>query len=70
MWKHMMQAAEEFIVGSLFQHSFSSGGHNGFASRTRPVRSVSPARWGETAPSLRLGSINILTPIHVHNSPP
>jgi len=22
MWKHMMQAAEEFIAGSLFQHSF------------------------------------------------
>ena len=33
MWKHMMQAAEEFIAGSLFQHSFSPGGHNGFASR-------------------------------------
>ena len=32
MWKHMMQAAEEFIAGSLFQHSFSPGGHNGFAS--------------------------------------
>ena len=23
MWKHMMQAAEEFIAGSLFQHSFN-----------------------------------------------
>jgi hypothetical protein len=43
MWKHMMQAAEEFIAGSLFQHSFSSGGHNGFASRPRPVRSVGNA---------------------------
>jgi len=43
MWKHMMQAAEEFITGSLSQHSFSSGGHNGFASRPRPVRSVGKA---------------------------
>ena len=43
MWKHMMQAAEEFIAGSLFQHSFSSGGHNGFASRPRPVRSAGNA---------------------------
>ena len=40
MWKHMMQAAEEFIAGSLFQHSLSSGGHHGFASRPGPVRSV------------------------------
>jgi tRNA nucleotidyltransferase (CCA-adding enzyme) len=23
MWKHMMQAAEEFIAGNLFQHSFN-----------------------------------------------
>ena len=43
MWKHMMQAAEEFIAGSLFQHSFSSRGHNGFASRPRPVQSVGNA---------------------------
>ena len=43
MWKHMMQAAEEFIAGSLFQQSFSSRGHNGFASRPRPVRSVGNA---------------------------
>ena len=40
MWKHMMQAAEEFIAGSLFQHSFSSGEHNRFASRPAPGRSV------------------------------
>ena len=40
MWKHMMQAAEEFIASSLFQHSFSSGGYNGFAPRPRPLRSV------------------------------
>jgi len=39
MWKHMMQAAEEFIAGSLFQHSFSPGGHNGFASRPGRGRS-------------------------------
>ena len=43
MWKHMMQAAEEFIAGSLFQHSFSLGGHNGFASRPGPGRSISTA---------------------------
>ncbi|MGC2472965.1 MAG: hypothetical protein WA485_01415 [Candidatus Sulfotelmatobacter sp.] len=33
MWKHMMQAAEAFIAGSLFQHSFSSGERNRVASR-------------------------------------
>jgi len=33
MWKRMMQAAEEFIAGSLFQHSFRPGGYDGFASR-------------------------------------
>jgi tRNA nucleotidyltransferase (CCA-adding enzyme) len=43
MWKHMMQAAEDFVAGSLFQHSFSSGEHNGFASRPGPVQSVSTA---------------------------
>jgi hypothetical protein len=43
MWKHMMQAAEEFIADSLFQHSLSAGGHNGFASHPRPVRSVGNA---------------------------
>jgi tRNA nucleotidyltransferase (CCA-adding enzyme) len=43
MWKHMMQAAEEFIAGSLFQQSFSSRGYNGFASRPRPARSVGNA---------------------------
>ena len=43
MWKHMMQAAEEFIAGSLFQHSFSSGRHKGFASLPRPVRSAGNA---------------------------
>ena len=39
MWKHMMQAAEDFIAGSLFQHSLRPGGHNGFAPG--PGRSVS-----------------------------
>ena len=43
MWKHMMQAAEEFISGSLFQHSFSSGRHNGFVSRPVPGQSISTA---------------------------
>jgi hypothetical protein len=39
MWKRMMQAAEEFIAGSLFQHSFSPVGHDGFVSKLW-VRSV------------------------------
>jgi hypothetical protein len=44
MWKYMMQAAEVFIVGSLFQQSSSSAaGHNGFASQPRSVRSVGNA---------------------------
>ncbi len=43
MWKHMMQAAEEFIAGSLFQHSFSPGGHNGCASRPGSGQSISTA---------------------------
>lgn len=37
MWKHMMQAAEEFIACRL-QNSVSSGGCDGFASRARPMR--------------------------------
>ncbi len=41
MWRHMMQAAEDFIAGSLFQHSFSSGELNGFASRPGSGRSIS-----------------------------
>ena len=40
MWKHMMQAAEDFIAGSLFRHSLSPRGHNGFACRPRPERSI------------------------------
>ena len=43
MWKHMMQAAEEFIAGRLFQHSFSPGEHKGFASRPGPGQSISTA---------------------------
>ena len=43
MWKYMMQAAEEFIAGSLFQNSFSPGEHKVIASRPRPVRSVGNA---------------------------
>ena len=43
MWKHMMQAAEDFIAGSLLQHSLPPGGHNGFASRPHPERSISTA---------------------------
>jgi len=35
MWNYMMQAAEDFIADRLFQHSFSAGQHNGFASRPR-----------------------------------
>ena len=33
MWKRMMLAAEEFIASSLFQHSFSPRGYDGFASK-------------------------------------
>jgi hypothetical protein len=43
MWKYMMRAAEEFIAGSLFHHSFVLGGHNRFASRPQPERSNSTA---------------------------
>jgi len=43
MWKHMMRAAEEFIAGSLFHHSFVPGGHNRFTSRPQPERSISTA---------------------------
>ena len=43
MWKHMMQAAEDFIACSLLRHSLSPGGHHGFASQTSPVRSLGTA---------------------------
>ena len=32
MWKHIMQAAEEFIAASLLQHFFTSKGQSRFAS--------------------------------------
>ena len=38
MWKHMMQAAENFIACSLFRNSLYSGGHSGFASRPGGAR--------------------------------
>ena len=40
MWKHMMQAAEEFVAGSLFQHSLRPGALNGYASRPEPGHSI------------------------------
>ena len=43
MWKHMMQAAEDFIACSLLRHSPSLGGHRGFASQPSPVRSLGNA---------------------------
>ena len=43
MWKHMMQAAEEFIAGRLFQYSFRPGEHNGYASRPEPGHAISTA---------------------------
>ena len=43
MWKHMMRAAEEFIAFSLFKHSFTPGGHSGFASRPGFEQSISSA---------------------------
>jgi hypothetical protein len=45
MWKHMMQAAEDFIAASLLRHSLSPGGHHGFASQPSPLRSISPAAY-------------------------
>jgi len=43
MWKHMMQAAEAFIARSLSRSTLSTGGHEGFASRSRPVQSIGTA---------------------------
>ena len=43
MWKHMMQAAEEFIAVSLLRNSFSTQEHNEFVSGSRlAVRSAPP----------------------------
>ena len=43
MWKHMMQAAEDFIACSLLRHSLSPRGHRVFASQPTPLRSISNA---------------------------
>jgi len=43
MWKHMMQAAEDFIACSLLRYSLSPGGHHGFASQSSPVRPLGHA---------------------------
>ena len=43
MWKHMMHAAEEFIAGNLFQHSFGPGEHKHLASRPEPSGSINIA---------------------------
>ena len=43
MWKHMMQAAENFIAGSLLRHSLSPGGDHVFASQPSPLRSLDNA---------------------------
>jgi len=43
MWKHMMQAAEDFIACGLLRHSLSPGGHHVFASQPSPLRSISTA---------------------------
>lgn len=43
MWKHMMQAAEDFIACSLLRRSFSPEGHHGFASQPSPLQSISTA---------------------------
>ena len=43
MWKHMMQAAEDFIACSLLRHSLSRGGHHVFASQPNPLRSIRTA---------------------------
>ncbi|MGA7559715.1 MAG: hypothetical protein WCF61_11115 [Terriglobales bacterium] len=43
MWKHMMQAAEDFIACGLLRHSLNTGGHHGFASQPSPSRSITTA---------------------------
>jgi hypothetical protein len=44
MWKHMMQAAEDFIACRLLRNSASSGGHNEFASQPSLLPSISVAQ--------------------------
>ena len=43
MWKHMMQAAEEFIAANLLRHSCSSREPNEFVSRLASGGSISTA---------------------------
>ena len=43
MWKHMMQAAEDFIACSLLRNSLSSGEHHRFSSQSGPLGSISRA---------------------------
>ena len=43
LWKHMMQAAEDFIACGLLRHSLSPGGHHIFAPQHSPLRSMSTA---------------------------
>ena len=40
MWKHMMQAAEDFIAYSLLPHSFRPRRCHGIASQPCPLRSI------------------------------
>ena len=40
MWKHMMQAAEDFIARRFLDYSHSLGGHQGSVSQARPERSL------------------------------
>jgi len=40
MWKHMMQAAEDFIARRFLEYSHSLGGHKGSVSQARPERSL------------------------------
>jgi hypothetical protein len=43
MWKHMMQAAEEFIAGSLLRNSLCSGAPSQVASQPGLGQSINPA---------------------------
>ena len=43
MWKHMMQAAENFIADSLFPHCCSAKEYKGYISRPGPGDSISTA---------------------------
>ena len=43
MWKHMMQAAEDFIACSLLRHCLNPEGHDGFASQPSPSRPIRAA---------------------------